>query len=101
MDDILGRIETLASNDHLQQAISESEEEISQEDVWVVIDEFFRKKGLVGQQLDSFDEFVQCTLQSLIDDSGKIIAVPENQFQAKNTELDQVKYTLLQQLLNY
>lgn len=32
------------------------EEDISQEDAWVVISAYFNEKGLVRQQLDSFDE---------------------------------------------
>ena len=32
------------------------EEDISQEDAWVVISSYFSEKGLVRQQLDSFDE---------------------------------------------
>ena len=54
----------------------EQEEEINQEEVWTVIDEYFRKKGLVGQQLDSFDEFVKTTIQEMIDDSGEVTVVP-------------------------
>jgi DNA-directed RNA polymerase beta subunit len=42
-------------------------EEITQEDCWTVISSFFEQKGLVRQQLDSFDEFVQNTMQELVD----------------------------------
>lgn len=35
------------------------EEDISQEDAWVVISAYFSEKGLVRQQLDSFDEVQQ------------------------------------------
>lgn len=38
------------------------EEDISQEDAWVVISAYFSEKGLVRQQLDSFDE-VGCDLR--------------------------------------
>jgi len=57
-----------------------SEVMISMEDAWVVIDSYFKEKGLVGQQVDSFDEFLQNTIQELIDDAGEIIVTPENQF---------------------
>lgn len=53
---------------------------ISMEDAWVVIDSYFEEKGLVGQQVDSFDEFLTNTVQELIDDAGEIIVTPENQF---------------------
>lgn len=41
----------------------EEEEEITQEDAWIVISSFFEEKGLVRQQLDSFNEFVSNTMQ--------------------------------------
>ena len=54
--------------------------EITQEDAWVVIDKYFKEKGLVGQQIDSFDEFVINTIQELIEDAGEITVTPENQY---------------------
>lgn len=67
----------------------EHEEEINQEEVWTVIDEYFREKGLVGQQLDSFDELVKTTIQEMVDDSGEITVVPENQF-VHGVDIDKV-----------
>ncbi len=46
----------------------EEDQEITAEDCWTVISSFFDAKGLVSQQLDSFDEFVQSTMQELIDE---------------------------------
>lgn len=46
---------------------------ISQEDCWTVITSFFDEKGLVRQQLDSFDEFVQNTMQELVDENAELI----------------------------
>jgi len=40
---------------------------------------YFEEKGLVRQQLDSFDEFIQNTMQELVDDSGDIRVTPEIQ----------------------
>ena len=40
---------------------------------------YFEEKGLVRQQLDSFDEFIQNTMQELVDDSGDIRVSPEMQ----------------------
>ncbi len=57
-----------------------AEVEISQEDAWEVIDKYFEEKGLVSQQIDSFDEFLKNTIQELVDDAGEIIVTPENQF---------------------
>ena len=36
--------------------------QITQEDCWTIISCFFDARGLVRQQLDSFDEFVQNTI---------------------------------------
>ena len=55
-------------------------DEITQEDAWVVIGKYFKEKGLVGQQIDSFDEFVIITIQELIEDAGEITVTPENQY---------------------
>ncbi|KAH8099259.1 DNA-dependent RNA polymerase II second largest subunit [Cristinia sonorae] len=48
-------------------------EEISHDDCWTVITSFFQQKGLVRQQLDSFDEFVQNTMQELVDENAELI----------------------------
>lgn len=45
----------------------------SQEDCWTVISSFFEEKGLVRQQLDSFDEFVQNTMQELVDENSNLV----------------------------
>ena len=51
----------------------EDYEQITQEDCWTVISSFFDAKGLVRQQLDSFDEFVQNTMQELVDENSDLI----------------------------
>jgi hypothetical protein len=51
----------------------EDYEEITQEDCWTVISSFFDPKGLVCQQLDSFDEFVQNTMQELVDENAELV----------------------------
>ncbi len=59
--------------------VAEEDEEITQEDAWAVISAFFEEKGLVRQQLDSFNEFVSNTMQEIIDESPEIIVKPESQ----------------------
>ncbi len=56
------------------------DEEITQEDAWIVIDRYFDEKGLVRQQLDSFDEFITHTMTDLVQDLGNIVLKPENQY---------------------
>lgn len=43
-----------------------------QEACWVVISSFFTEKGLVRQQLDSFDEFITSTVQKILEESPPI-----------------------------
>ncbi len=49
------------------------EDLITAEDCWTVISSFFESKGLVSQQLDSFDEFTTQTLQEIITENGRLI----------------------------
>jgi len=51
--------------------------EIQQEDSWAVISAYFEEKGLVRQQLDSFDEFIQNTMQEIVDEASDIVISPE------------------------
>ena len=56
---------------------------MSQEETWTVITAYFSEKGLVRQQLDSFDEFIQNTMQELVDDAQEVdvgtrLAFPRN-----------------------
>ncbi|KAL7753232.1 DNA-dependent RNA polymerase II [Sorochytrium milnesiophthora] len=51
----------------------DNSEEITQEDCWAVINSFFDQKGLVSQQLDSFDEFIQNTMQEVVDEHGTLV----------------------------
>ncbi|KAI9206398.1 DNA-directed RNA polymerase II subunit RPB2 [Polychytrium aggregatum] len=49
------------------------DEELTQEDCWAVISAFFEDKGLVRQQLDSFDEFIENTLQEIVDENSTLV----------------------------
>ncbi|KAI3811858.1 hypothetical protein L1987_21590 [Smallanthus sonchifolius] len=62
-----------------EQGYDDEEEDITQEDVWAVISSYFEEKGLVRQQLDSFDEFIQNTMQEIVDESADIEIRPESQ----------------------
>ena len=62
-------------------------EEITQEDCWTVISSFFEQKGLVRQQLDSFDEFVQNTMQELVDENADLILDQADQHTGHYTDM--------------
>ncbi|KAL5218014.1 hypothetical protein ABZP36_018698 [Zizania latifolia] len=55
------------------------DEEITQEDALAVISAYFEENGLVRQKLDSFDEFIQNTMQEIVDESADIEIRPESQ----------------------
>lgn len=55
-------------------------EDISPEDAWTVVNAYFKEKGLVRQQLDSFDEFINNSIQELVNDMPEIEVRPNQQF---------------------
>ncbi|KAG2318498.1 hypothetical protein Bca52824_011711 [Brassica carinata] len=61
------------------QAYIDHDEEITQEDAWTVISAYFEEKGLVRQQIDSFDQFIQNTIHEIVDESSEIEIRPESQ----------------------
>ena len=62
--------------------IQEDEEigrDMWQEACWIVISTYFEEKGLVRQQLDSFDEFIQLNVQRIVEETPAIDLVAEAQ----------------------
>lgn len=45
----------------------------------MVISAYFDEKGLVRQQLDSFDEFIQMIIQRIVEDSPPVELQTESQ----------------------
>lgn len=48
-------------------------ETLSNDDYWTIISSFFEQKGLVSQQLDSFDQFVRIKMQEIVDENSTIL----------------------------
>ena len=59
--------------------MEDDSEPINQEDCWEVISAYFEEKGLVRQQLDSFDEFIMNTMQEIVDECSQLEVVPNQQ----------------------
>jgi len=57
-----------------------------QEACWIVISSYFDEKGLVRQQLDSFDEFIQMTVQRIVEDTPLIDLQAEAQHTSGSVE---------------
>lgn len=66
-------------DDHQTAHTGDEDEEITQEDSWHVISAFFEEKGLVRQQLESFDDFLQYKMQDIVDEDPTIVLTPEAQ----------------------
>ncbi|CAJ0955646.1 unnamed protein product, partial [Mesorhabditis belari] len=80
----------------------EEENEVESEDIsadqwqeacWVVISAYFDEKGLVRQQLDSFDEFIQMNIQRIVEESPPVELQTESQHFTGDIE-NPTKFTL-------
>uniref|UniRef100_G1QFC2 DNA-directed RNA polymerase subunit beta n=1 Tax=Myotis lucifugus TaxID=59463 RepID=G1QFC2_MYOLU len=60
--------------------------ELWQEACWIVISSYFDEKGLVRQQLDSFDEFIQMSVQRIVEDAPPIDLQAEAQHASGEVE---------------
>lgn len=49
------------------------EEPITADDYWTVINSFFGDQGLARQQLDSFNEFIENSMQEIVDERNKLV----------------------------
>ena len=58
-----------------------------QEACWIVISSYFEEKGLVRQQLDSFDEFIQMSVQQIVEDTPAIELQAESQYDDRETQV--------------
>eukprot|EP01116_Phalansterium_solitarium_P019596 TRINITY_DN5535_c0_g4_i2.p1 TRINITY_DN5535_c0_g4~~TRINITY_DN5535_c0_g4_i2.p1 ORF type:complete len:1189 (+),score=484.63 TRINITY_DN5535_c0_g4_i2:108-3674(+) len=70
------------------------DEAISQEDAWTVITAYFDDKGLVRQQLSSFDDFIQNSIQEIVDQSPDVLLIPEPQHMPGQMAPDLARYTV-------
>ncbi|KAL4856586.1 DNA-directed RNA polymerase II subunit RPB2 [Chlorella vulgaris] len=66
-------------DDGLVQALGMEEAEIDENDAWAVISAYFEEKGLVRQQLDSFNDFINTSLQEIVDENNLITVIPQSQ----------------------
>ena len=57
-----------------------------QEACWLVISSYFNEKGLVRQQLDSFDDFIQISIQRIIEETPEIELQAEAQHNIDESE---------------
>ena len=85
-----------SSNDQSQAEVDDDGDittELWQEACWTVISSYFDEKGLVRQQLDSFDEFIQMSVQRIVEDSRPIELQAQAQYINASNEAPP-KYTI-------
>jgi DNA-directed RNA polymerase II subunit RPB2 len=73
----------------------EKEDEITQEDAWVVITSFFDKHGLVSQQIGSYNQFLETNIQEIIHENKEITVIPEKKFAPDERDLKEFQYELI------
>ena len=49
---------------------------LHEDDIWNILENFFIKKGVVHQQLDSYNDFVNNGVQEVIDEEADITMFP-------------------------
>eukprot|EP01025_Chloroclados_australasicus_P055820 TRINITY_DN6853_c0_g4_i2.p2 TRINITY_DN6853_c0_g4~~TRINITY_DN6853_c0_g4_i2.p2 ORF type:complete len:427 (+),score=53.96 TRINITY_DN6853_c0_g4_i2:125-1405(+) len=68
--------------ENLEQVVEDCDDpdaEICQTDAWSVISAYFIEKGLVLQQLESFNEFISNKIQEIVEENGEMNITPESQ----------------------
>src|ERR1700722_14327508 len=66
-----------SNNNNMNDLMDDSSYSLNKNDAWHVITAYFAEKGLVRQQLDSFDEFIQNTMQEVVEESLPIDIYPD------------------------
>ncbi|SBT75637.1 DNA-directed RNA polymerase II subunit RPB2, putative [Plasmodium ovale] len=74
--------------------VAEEEEQITEEDSWVVIGSFFGSHGLVNQQIESYNDFIEYRMQEIIDEHPQIEIRPQPQYRSDTDENNNVVYSL-------
>lgn len=59
--------------------MAEYQKDFTQDDQWTVISQYFKKNGLVSQQIESYEKFIE-SLQDIVLQEGKFTIKVENQY---------------------
>ncbi|KAF2471057.1 RNA polymerase II second largest subunit [Lindgomyces ingoldianus] len=78
-------------DDYDDEYYEEDDSLITAEDCWAVITSFFDTKGLVSQQLDSYDEFTRNTIQDIVRENGHVILEQNTPYNPEEEENPIVK----------
>eukprot|EP01006_Ploeotia_vitrea_P039430 TRINITY_DN66349_c5_g7_i1.p1 TRINITY_DN66349_c5_g7~~TRINITY_DN66349_c5_g7_i1.p1 ORF type:complete len:1224 (+),score=711.11 TRINITY_DN66349_c5_g7_i1:173-3844(+) len=72
----------------------DEDDELNPEDVWQIITMYFDEKGLVRQQLDSFDEFVENTIAEVVEQSRVLEWFPDPDVAPDHPDYKRVKHSM-------
>ncbi|OII72640.1 RNA polymerase beta subunit [Cryptosporidium andersoni] len=70
------------------------DDEVQQEDSWALIGTYFRDRGLVSQQLESFNDFIMYKLQEIVDEHPPIVINPQPQYRPDEQIDTSIQYVL-------
>ncbi|CRG94359.1 DNA-directed RNA polymerase II subunit RPB2, putative [Plasmodium gallinaceum] len=93
------KIESYFSNEFIKpeeenEDIKTENEQITEEDSWVVIGSFFGSHGLVNQQIESYNDFIEYRMQEIIDEYPQIEIKPQPQYKSDKEENNNIIYCL-------
>lgn len=74
--------------------VNENDIPIAQDDSWHVIDDYFDTYGLVRQQLDSFNEFLEYSIQRIVNEAYTLKFFPKLNRRNRDGKVCIIKYTL-------
>ncbi|CAK0786330.1 DNA-dependent RNA polymerase II [Coccomyxa viridis] len=85
----------MEEDDIMMEDVPQDEDQrVVQEDAWAVISAFFDEKGLVRQQLDSFNEFICSNMQEIVDEYGTFVVKPESQHDPSMPAVEEKEYKI-------
>ncbi|KAH0473671.1 MAG: uncharacterized protein KVP18_001686 [Porospora cf. gigantea A] len=87
-------LSAFASEIDVDKDLENLDENLSQEDSWVVISSFFEKTCLASQQIESFDNFIKYQMQQTVDDYPPIEVRPVSQYRPEDDVDSGVVYRL-------
>ncbi|VEV54861.1 DNA-directed RNA polymerase II subunit RPB2, putative [Plasmodium vinckei vinckei] len=72
----------------------DDDDQINEDDSWVVIGSFFASHGLVNQQIESYNDFIEYRMQEIIDEHPHIEIKPQPQYRPDKDENTNIIYSL-------
>lgn len=70
------------------------DDDITQEEAWIVISSFFVKHGLVSQQIGSFNQFLETNIQEIVNENQEIVIIPEMKYAPNEKTESDFKYVI-------